>query len=199
MPLRPEYLTIPKYAAGDVPHWSPGKGRSFIDLSRLKIHNECNLPDASLCRNATFQILMFEEPKDANWMTYWPLGNFCCTSNMITEAMWVMTFISLDQHASKMFWNLFFTYFDLSCPLDQLNKMIIPTPLKSTSYLLRTISVRAASPMTFADNVSFLWQVASPELFHGNRMRVCRLNIQSCRVHCSDVGLEDLFFMLGNL
>ena len=86
-PLRPEYLTIPKFAAGDVPHWSPGKGRSFIDLSRMMIHNECNFPDASLCPNATFQILMFEEPEDANWMTYWPLGNFCCTSNMITEAM----------------------------------------------------------------------------------------------------------------
>ena len=86
-PLRPEYLTIPKYGPKDVPHWSPGKGRSFIDLSRVKIHNECNLPDVSQCRDATFQILMFEEPKDANWMTYWPQGNYCCTNKMITQAM----------------------------------------------------------------------------------------------------------------
>lgn len=86
-PLRPEYLTIPKFAPGDVPHWSPGKGRSFIDLSRITIHNECNLPEVSSCPNATFQILMFEEPKESNWMTYWPDGNYCCTSDMIIGGM----------------------------------------------------------------------------------------------------------------
>ncbi len=34
---RPEYLAIPKYAKRDAPNWSPGNGRSFIDLSRYFI------------------------------------------------------------------------------------------------------------------------------------------------------------------
>lgn len=85
VPLHPEYLTIPKYSAVDAPHWSPGHGHSFIDLSRVTLHNECNLPSSSDCRNSTFQMLMFEETTEMYWMDYWPNRQFCCTSNMITE------------------------------------------------------------------------------------------------------------------
>ena len=140
-PLRPEYLTIPKFAAGDVPHWSPGKGRSFIDLSRMTIHNECNLPDASLCRDATFQILMFEEPKEANWMTYWPSGNFCCTSDLITEAMWATIFILPVQHASKM--SLLFL-------------VIVSSPL-SISAALWTNWTRWSSPLP--SSLRVIWEL----------------------------------------
>ena len=85
VPLHPEYLTIPKYSAADAPHWSPGHGHSFIDLSRVTLHNECDMPSSSECRNSTFQILMFEETTEMSWMDYWPYRQFCCTSNMIVE------------------------------------------------------------------------------------------------------------------
>ena len=85
VPLHPEYLTIPKYSAMDAPHWSPGHGHSFIDLSRVTLHNECDMPSASECRNSTFQMLMFEETTEMYWMDYWIDRQFCCTSNMIAE------------------------------------------------------------------------------------------------------------------
>jgi hypothetical protein len=37
LPDRPEYLVIPKFDRTEVPHWFPGKGRSFIDLGDLKV------------------------------------------------------------------------------------------------------------------------------------------------------------------
>ena len=39
---RPEYLIIPKYAKKDAPNWSPGNGRSFIDLSRFNFDLDCD-------------------------------------------------------------------------------------------------------------------------------------------------------------
>lgn len=97
MPLHPEYLTIPKFSSRDAPHWSPGKGQSYIDLSRIQISLDCSLPPPpppspgvlppprDVCHNATFQILMFEEPKEMPWMNYWTDKQFCCTAKMITD------------------------------------------------------------------------------------------------------------------
>ena len=82
-PEQPEYLTIPKFSAHDAPHWSPGLGLSYIDLSRITLYNECDKPSVSECKNATFDIMMFEEPKEKFWMDYWPNRQFCCTSEMI--------------------------------------------------------------------------------------------------------------------
>ena len=84
-PLQPEYLTIPKFSGDDAPHWSPGLGHSYIDLSRITLHNECHKPSVLDCKNATFVIMMFEEPKEKFWMDYWPNRQFCCTGEMITR------------------------------------------------------------------------------------------------------------------
>lgn len=83
---RPEYLEIPKYAKGDVPHWSPGHGHSYIDLSELRLTASClelGVTNAALCSNSTFQLLMFDEPNDKYWLDYWPEHNFCCTGEMV--------------------------------------------------------------------------------------------------------------------
>ena len=87
-PLSPEYLTIPKFAPMDAPNWAPGRGRSYIDLSRITLHNDCKvtaLPSGAVCANSTFEILMFEEPGDQYWMDYWPENQFCCTPDMVAE------------------------------------------------------------------------------------------------------------------
>jgi hypothetical protein len=95
VPLRPEYLTIPKFAPRDAPNWAPGLGKSYIDLSRVEIYLNCNdedypppppgmkLPGDLACTNSTFDLLMFEEPTKQNWMDYWPDHEFCCTPEMV--------------------------------------------------------------------------------------------------------------------
>lgn len=76
-PLRPEFLTIPKLSSSDAPHWSPGHGRSYIDLSRLKFYTTCGGDTGtSGCKNTTIELLMFMEPSDRFWMDYWPDRNF---------------------------------------------------------------------------------------------------------------------------
>lgn len=83
-PLRPEFLTIPKLSTNDAPHWSPGKGRSYIDISRLKFYTSCGGDiDSSGCKNTTLELLMFVEPSDKFWMDYWTDRNFCCTEEMV--------------------------------------------------------------------------------------------------------------------
>ena len=78
-PLHPEFLEIPKFSPSDVPKWSPGHGRSYIDLSSLQLSLVC---DDTKCPDATFEILMFEEPPAKPWMDYWPERQFCCTQDM---------------------------------------------------------------------------------------------------------------------
>jgi hypothetical protein len=96
-PLQPEYLTIPKYSKDDAPHWSPGLGHSYIDLSRITLLNECKKPSVLDCKNATFDIMMFEEPKEKFWMDYWPNGQFCCTAEMITKEEYVYEIKESDE------------------------------------------------------------------------------------------------------
>jgi hypothetical protein len=99
-PLRPEYLTIPKFSPADAPKWSPGNGRSFIDLSDVHLSYKCDdaptsplalntgsnpAPVAGSCKDTTFEILMFEEPPAKPWMDYWPNRQFCCTLEMVTS------------------------------------------------------------------------------------------------------------------
>lgn len=93
-PLRPEFLQIAKYAKGDAPHWKPGKGRSFIDLSNLRVRAMCvseSNPNGgaikeqltSNCDNTTFNLMMLQEPSEKFWMDYWPDREFCCTKEMV--------------------------------------------------------------------------------------------------------------------
>lgn len=87
-PLRPEYLTIPKYAKNDAPSWPPGHGHSYIDMSRLRIRVNCVESKTTAyesCSNSSFQILMFEEPTGKPWIEYWPDRNFCCTQDLINS------------------------------------------------------------------------------------------------------------------
>ena len=94
MPDRPEYLVIPKFDKKEVPHWSPGRGRSFIDLSDVKIHSSCDPIEAAKrpppppgeagqCKDVTFEVLMFKDPGDRPWMDYWSDGDYCCTSSVV--------------------------------------------------------------------------------------------------------------------
>lgn len=93
-PQRPEYLQIAKYAAHDAPHWKPGHGHSFIDLSNLRIRAMClsdSNPDGGTitehlsqnCDKTTFNLLMIQEPNEKYWMDYWPDRQFCCTQAMV--------------------------------------------------------------------------------------------------------------------
>lgn len=98
-PEIPEYLVIPKYAKNEVPHWSPGNGRSYIDLSRLAVRSACyqdksshssfsSSYDESACKDSVkVDMLMFEAPKDKPWMSYWEDREFCCTQSLIEEGL----------------------------------------------------------------------------------------------------------------
>ena len=101
-PLSPEYWTIPKWSSNDAPNWSPGRGKSFIDLSRLKISTKCNTnsyfsgsKDTCADTPVTLDIIMFMEPGGKNWVDYWPDKQFCCTNAMVQskECAAVNTFI----------------------------------------------------------------------------------------------------------
>ena len=71
-PLQPEYWTINKFQTKDAPHWAPGRGRSYIDLSRLKFRPTCD-NNPSECKPTKLDILMFEEPNE-HWLDYWDNG-----------------------------------------------------------------------------------------------------------------------------
>ena len=77
-PLRPEFLQIAKYASKDAPHWKPGRGQSFIDLSNLRVRALCvdeSNPQggavterlSSNCDNTTFNLMMLQEPSVKYW------------------------------------------------------------------------------------------------------------------------------------
>lgn len=102
IPERPEYLVLPKFDKTEVPHWKPGKGRSYIDFSHLKIRSACyESPDPYVkfppspipfdkdeCKPAQFDLLMFEAPMDdpdKPWKDHWEDGEFCCTSEMVNK------------------------------------------------------------------------------------------------------------------
>ena len=82
----PEFLVIPKFSKNDAPNWSPGHGKSYIDLSRLKFTLDCAYiaANATTCPTSTLELLVFEEPTEKDWMDYWPDRNFCCTDEMVT-------------------------------------------------------------------------------------------------------------------
>ena len=83
---QPEYLTIPKYAAGEVPHWSPGRGRSFIDLSKVKVSQDCDRSKGQCSPVSVLDILIFQDQNSlSSWMEHWPGKNFCCTSDMVSS------------------------------------------------------------------------------------------------------------------
>ena len=88
---QPEYLIIPKYDKSEVPHWSPGKGRSYIDLSRLEVASTCYndgyspyvTTDKDLCKSVKYDIMLFEAPVEHSWEDYWSDSDFCCTPQLV--------------------------------------------------------------------------------------------------------------------
>lgn len=140
-PETPEYLIIPKYSKQEVPHWSPGKGRSFIDLSRLTVRSACYVDenayprpappsysfDKDACQeSAKLDMLMFEAPMDKPWMDYWHDGEFCCTQRLIEEG---------------------------GCPNSQKNSLIVPGDLPSA--FLRSTFVSPDEPAVLFQGVGF--------------------------------------------
>lgn len=93
MPDRPEYLVMPKFDKKEVPHWYPGRGRSFIDFSNVKIHSSCDPEEIakrpvppgteSECKDVTFEVLMFEDEGSRPWMDFWDDGDYCCTDEVV--------------------------------------------------------------------------------------------------------------------
>ncbi len=96
-PDSPEYLLIPKFSKGEVPHWKPGKGRSYIDLSPLYVQSICSPdpnghpfpePDSKEdCKSTTFDLLMFEASKDKRWQDLWDDGNYCCSKDLADQGL----------------------------------------------------------------------------------------------------------------
>jgi hypothetical protein len=98
-PETPEYLIIPKYGKHEVPNWSPGNGRSYIDLSRLTVRSACYVDENARpplppppypvskenCGPVRLDMLMFEAPNDKPWMDYWGENEFCCTAKLIED------------------------------------------------------------------------------------------------------------------
>lgn len=88
-PLKPQFITIPKFSRNEVPNWSPGRGRSFIDLGSLTVHSSCDssMPpsppsDGTICKEVEIDLLMFEAPLDKSWIDYWGDDDYCCNENM---------------------------------------------------------------------------------------------------------------------
>jgi len=115
---------VPKLSGNDAPHWAPGKGRSYIDLSRLKFYTTCGGDIGTKgCKNTTLELLMFVEPNDKFWMDYWPDRNFCCTEEMVIAGL---------------------------CSVE--NKLIVPSTL--SEVFIRPISVSPDISLTLpADNI----------------------------------------------
>jgi hypothetical protein len=97
-PDSPEYLLIPKFSKAEVPHWKPGKGRSYIDLASLYVQSICSpdsngrpFPEAEdakdTCKTANFDLLMFEAPKDKRWQEFWDDGNYCCSKDLADQGL----------------------------------------------------------------------------------------------------------------
>jgi len=125
MPDRPEYLVIPKFDKREVPHWYPGHGRSFIDMSDLRISSSCDPEEMGkrpppppgsegTCIDVDFDILMFRDPGDKPWTDYWTDGNYCCTDEVVEAG---------------------------GCSTRNLNKLIVPPTLPGA--FLRSVSVPA--------------------------------------------------------
>ena len=95
-PQHPAYLSVPKFSAKDAPHWSPGKGNSYIDMSRITLSLVCGEELTSTaagkealvaeeCVKTNFEVLIFQSPVDGDkpWMDYWPSRQFCCLPEMV--------------------------------------------------------------------------------------------------------------------
>lgn len=96
-PNKPEYLVIPKYDSHEVPHWRPGRGNSYIDLSRLKVQSACyndvntqsppGVDSTSCSKSVQFDLLMFETPLGESWQDYWEDDHYCCTQELADEGV----------------------------------------------------------------------------------------------------------------
>ena len=116
-PLRPEFLTIPKFGPDDAPKWSPGNGKSYIDLSSIQLSYQCET--GAKCPDATFEILMFEEPAAKPWMDYWPDRQFCCTEDMAAAG---------------------------DCFKEQVGRLLVPTEIPGA--FMRSVKIPAGKPIS---------------------------------------------------
>ncbi len=85
---QPEFLIIPKFQKGEVPNWKPGKGRSYIDISRLRVSSTCYTKEnekKDLCIPANFDLLVFKAPMDAPWQSLWKDDDYCCTKELVDD------------------------------------------------------------------------------------------------------------------
>ncbi|RYH12918.1 hypothetical protein EON65_36940 [archaeon] len=138
-PETPEYLIVPKYSKREVPNWSPGNGRSYIDLSRLTVRSACYVDMDSLyppppppsepfsrdqCKPVELDMLMFEAPTDKHWMDFWDDKDFCCTTSLIEDG---------------------------GCPASLKNKLIVPPTLPGA--FLRSTTVKPDEPTTLFQGV----------------------------------------------
>lgn len=85
-PEQPEYLIVPKFQKSEVPNWKPGRGKSYVDISRLRVQSTCYTKEngkGSDCVPAHFDLLLFEAPLDTPWQDLWKDNNYCCSQEMI--------------------------------------------------------------------------------------------------------------------
>jgi hypothetical protein len=134
VPKRPEYLVIPKFDKSEVPDWSPGRGRSYIDLSHLKLRSACDIKnnmngnpggprlpfdvDKDSCKAAVFDLLMFKASMnnpDHTWKDFWGDKGFCCTQEMVEKGEYVLAFIPIWS-CLQLYLNIIsFVFSQLSC------------------------------------------------------------------------------------
>lgn len=76
-------IFLSQFQKSDVPSWSPGKGRSYIDMAHLEVRSTCDpsFPkdtpisiQSGTCGDTKFEVLMFEAPADKPW--YEPLFQY---------------------------------------------------------------------------------------------------------------------------
>ncbi len=87
-PEEPQYIIIPKFAKNEVPHWSPGNGRSFIDVAGLNVYSSCGsklLPaefSEEDCKHSDVEMLMFSYTEEKLLWDYWVDGDYCCSQEL---------------------------------------------------------------------------------------------------------------------
>ena len=65
-----------QFEKSEVPSWSPGKGRSYIDMAHLEVRSTCDSSfakdtsfstQAGSCEDTKFEVLMFQAPTEKPW------------------------------------------------------------------------------------------------------------------------------------
>ncbi len=94
-PTRPEFLTFAKYAKADAPAWTPGHGKSYIDLSRLNVRMDCSVPNNILaennaklnCKTTIMDILLIQADLKNPWADAWEDHQYCCNKDQVDAGL----------------------------------------------------------------------------------------------------------------